>query len=75
MEIRSKENLVGTRIAPTAISRTFAPLLGEPGFISKDSLLPLRIRWDVGRRWDRGSNRGPDARCSAHNVSTPNMTG
>ena len=40
MEILTKENLVGAKIAPAAVSKTFTPLPRKPGFLSKDSLLP-----------------------------------
>ena len=37
MEILTKENLVGTKAAPTAVSRTFPPLVRRKlGFLSKD---------------------------------------
>ena len=29
-------------------------------FLSKDSLLPPRMRWKIGRRWGWGSNRDPE---------------
>ena len=32
MEILTKENLVGAKTAPTAVSRTFTPLLRETRF-------------------------------------------
>ena len=60
MESLIKESLLGAKIAPTAVSRTFTPLLREPGFLSKDSLLPLRIKWKTVSRWGRGSNRDPE---------------
>ena len=62
MEILTEENLVGARTAPTAISRTVIPLVTvrETRFLSKDSLLPPRMRWKIGRRWGWGSNRDPD---------------
>ena len=60
MEILTKENLVGAKAAPTAISRTFTLLLREPGFLSKDLLLPPRLRWKIVRRWGRGSKPDPE---------------
>ena len=60
MEILTKENLVGAESAPTAISRILTPLTeAKPGFLSKDSLLPPRIRWKIVRRWGQGSIRDP----------------
>ena len=40
MDILTKENLVGAKIAPTAISRTFTRLVRENRLLTKDSLLP-----------------------------------
>ena len=58
MEILTKENLVGS--APTAIARTSAPRVKESGFLTKDSLLPPRIRRKIIRRWGWESNRDPE---------------
>ena len=60
MDIITEENLVGAKTAPTAISRTCAPFVRKSGFLTKDSLLPLGIRWKIIRCWGRGSNRDPD---------------
>ena len=35
MEILTKENLVGTKTAPTAVSRTFTPLLRKLFFLTQ----------------------------------------
>ena len=58
MEILTEENLVGAKTAPTGIPMTFT---GESGFLTKDFLLPPRIRWKVIRRWRWGSHRDPDS--------------
>ena len=52
-ELLTKENLVRAKTAPTAISRTFTPLLRETRFLIKDSLLPSRVRCKIVRRWGR----------------------
>ena len=43
MEILTKENLVGAKAAPTAISKTFTPLAREKGFLGKDSLFLEKV--------------------------------
>ena len=58
METLTKENLVGAKTAPNAISSTFTLLLRKPGLLSKDSLLPPRIRWNIGRRLGVGVESG-----------------
>ena len=41
MEILSKENLVGAKLAPTAVFQDFQSLTKQKsGFVIKDSLLP-----------------------------------
>ena len=52
----TKENLVGAKNCP----RLSLPYSGKPGFFTKDSLLPPRIRCKIVRRWGWGSNRNPE---------------
>ena len=58
----TKENLVGAgqKLLPLQFSGLPLPYSAKPGFLRKDSLLPPRIRWEIGRRWGAGSNRDPD---------------
>ena len=48
LERKTKENLVGAKTARTVLSRFSRPY--------KDSLLPPRLKWKIGRRWGWGSN-------------------
>ena len=41
----------GQELPPLQFPGLSLPYQGKPGFLSKDSLLPPRIRWTIGRRW------------------------
>ena len=51
----------GQNFAPTAFCGTFLLLWeGKTGFCTEDSLIPLRIRWKIGRHCGWGSNQDPE---------------
>ena len=81
MEILTKENLVGAKVAPKScrFSSDFHSLTkgnSGPSF-GKDLLLPPRIRRKIVRRWGWGSNRDPEyqspTRCQQKNVRPANL--
>ena len=61
MEILTKENLVGAKAAPTAISKDLHSLTkGNQFSLVRIHFSHPRIRWKLVRSWGWGSKRDPD---------------